>query len=137
LKISVNFDIPILDEGHASYEDTSEVVDVIVESDTLLIIDAHVHNTSDSAPELMESSVSSQIFRYSFVIPLIKDEIDHETVDSSVVISSGPSESPHVDYGFIIVPTESSSNESSKFLAMIQQMVSSASVFTGCLVFIL
>ena len=90
--ISVGSDTPILDEGHDSYESTSEVVDVIVESSTPLTVDVCAHETSDSAPELVESSVSSQIFWYSFATYLIKEEIDHETVDSSVV--AWPSESP-------------------------------------------
>ena len=83
--ISVSSDTPIFDESHASYEGTSEVVDAIVESGTPLTVDAHVHDTRDSAPELMKSSVSSQISRYLFAI-LIEDEIDHVTVDSSVVM---------------------------------------------------
>ena len=37
------------------------------------------------APELAESSVSSQISRYSFVTPLIEDDIEHETVDLNVI----------------------------------------------------
>jgi len=37
--ISVGSDTPILDEGHDSYESTSEVVDVIVESSTPLTVD--------------------------------------------------------------------------------------------------
>jgi len=45
---------------------------------------------------------------------LIEDDIEHETVDSSVITSSGPSESPRADYGFMIVLTDSSSGESSK-----------------------
>ena len=40
-------------------------------------------------PELVVSSVSSHISRYSFATPLIEDEIDHETVDSSDITSSG------------------------------------------------
>jgi len=56
---------------------------------------------------------------------LIKDEIDHEKVDSSVVTSSGPSESSRADYGFIVIHTDSSSSESSKFPAMIQQVITS------------
>ena len=36
----------------------------------------------------------------------------------------------------MIIPTESSSSDSSEFLAMIQQVVSSASAFTSCLEFI-
>jgi len=50
---------------------------------------------------------------------LIEDEIDHETVDSSVIISIGLSEPPRTDYDFMVVLTESSFNESSEFLAMI------------------
>ena len=34
---------------------------MIVEADTPLTIDAHIHDTSDFAPELVESSVSNQI----------------------------------------------------------------------------
>jgi len=96
-------------------------VDVIVESGAPVTVDAHVHDVSDSTPELLESCVSSQISTYSFVTPLIEDEIDHETTDSSIIISSGSSESLRANYGFMIVPTESSSSESSMFLAMIQQ----------------
>jgi len=47
---------------------------------------------------------------------LIEDEIAHETVDSNIVTSSGPSESPRGDYDFMIIPTESSSSESSEFI---------------------
>ena len=102
--------------SYASYEGTSEVVDAIVESGTPLTV---VHDTSDFVLELVQSSASSQISRYSFFTPLIKDEIDHKTVDSSVVTSSGPSESPRTDYDFMIVPTKSSSSESSEFFVII------------------
>jgi len=61
--ISVGSDILILDEDHASYESTSEVVDVIIKFSTPLTVDVHVHDTSDSTPKLVESSVSSQIHR--------------------------------------------------------------------------
>jgi len=67
---------------------------------------------------------------------LIKDEIDHEKVDSSVVTSSGPSESSRADYGFIVIHTDSSSSESSKFPAMIQQVITSVFSFTGYLEFV-
>ena len=89
---------------------------MIVEPGTPLTVDAHVHDTSDSVPELVGSSVSSQIFKYLFVTPLIEDEIDHETVDSNVVTFSGPSKSPRADYDFMIVPIESSSSESQSSL---------------------
>jgi len=52
-------DTPIVDEGHASYEGTSEIVDVIVESGTPLTVDTHVHDTNNVAHELVEYSVSS------------------------------------------------------------------------------
>ena len=81
---------------------TSEVVDAIVESGTLLIVDAYIHDINDS----------------------------------SAVTSSEPSESPCDDYVFMVIPTESSSSELSKFFAMIQRVVSSASSFIGFLEFI-
>ena len=87
-----------------------------------------------SLPELAESSVSSQISRYSFATPLIND-FEHETVDSNVVTFSGPSESSRAEYNFMVVPIDSSSSESPKFHAMIQQMISNASSFSTCLEF--
>jgi len=54
--ISVGSDTQILHERYASCESTS-VVDAIVESDTSLTINAHVHDNSDTAPESVESSV--------------------------------------------------------------------------------
>jgi len=48
---------------------TSKIAVAIVESGTPLTVDTHIHDTSDSAPELVESSISSQLFRYSFVTP--------------------------------------------------------------------
>ena len=54
---------------------------------------------------------------------MIENEIDHEIANSSVVISSGLSESPYADYDFMIVPTESSSSESSELFVMIQQVI--------------
>jgi len=66
---------------------------------------------------------------------LIEHEIDHETIDSSVITSSGPSKSSRDDYVFMVVPTESSSSESSEFLVMIQCVIFSAYSFTDCLEF--
>jgi len=43
-------------EGHASYEGTSEIADVIVESSTSL---TDVHDIRDYAPELIEFDISS------------------------------------------------------------------------------
>jgi len=45
----------IIDEDHASYKGTSEVVDVIVDYGTPLDVDTHAHDIS-------ESSVFNQIF---------------------------------------------------------------------------
>jgi len=50
---------------------------------------------------------------------LIEDEIEHDTVDSSVVTSSGPSEFSCADYDFMVVSINSSSRGSSEFLTMI------------------
>jgi len=85
--ILVGFNTLILDEGRVFYKGTSEVMDVIVESGTPLTVDVHVHDISNFVPELVESSTSSHISRYSFVTVLIEDEIDHKIVDSGVVTS--------------------------------------------------
>jgi len=66
----------IIDEGHASYEGTNEVVDAIVEPGTLLDVHAHAHDISGHAPELAKPSVTSYILRYSFVTLLIEDDIE-------------------------------------------------------------
>jgi len=58
---SVGIDTSIIEEDHASYEGTSEVVNVIVESDTPLDVDANAHEISEYVPELAIHSVSSQI----------------------------------------------------------------------------
>jgi len=124
----VGSDTPIIDKDHAFYEGISEVVDAIVESGTILDADTHAHDISEFAFELAESTVSSQISRYSFAIYLI-DDIEHKTVDSSVITSSGPFESPSAKYNFMVIPIDSSSSESPEFLVMIQQMISNAFSF--------
>ena len=48
--ISVDFNTPIIEEGHASYEDTSEIVNAIIESGTPLDVDAHAQDISESVP---------------------------------------------------------------------------------------
>ena len=58
---------------------------MIVESSTPLTVDAHVHDTSDFTLELVKSSVCNQISKYSFATLLIEEEIEHETVDSSIL----------------------------------------------------
>ena len=48
--ISIGSNTPIIDEGHASYEGTSEIVDAIF--GTPLDVDAHAHDISEFASEL-------------------------------------------------------------------------------------
>jgi len=110
--ISVGFDTLIVEEGYASYDGASEVVNVLVDFDTPLNVDTHAHDISESVPELEEFSVYSQIFRYLIVTPLIEDDIEHEIVNSSIVTFSGPSESPRVDFDFMVVPIDSFTSES-------------------------
>jgi len=50
--ISVGFDIPIIDGDYASYEGDSEVVDVKIESGTLLDVNAHAHDINELVPKL-------------------------------------------------------------------------------------
>ena len=59
------------------------------------------------------------------------DELFESNIPATVYIKSiGFS---CADYDFMVVPIESSSSESSEFLAMIQQVISNASSFIGCL----
>ena len=55
--------------------------------------------------------------------PLIEDDIEHEIINSNVVTSSGPFESSHAEYNFMIVSIDQSSSELPEFFTMIQQMV--------------
>jgi len=61
----------------------------------------------------------------------------YETVESNIpAIPSKSFEFHYVEYNFMVVPAELSSNESSEFLTMIQQMKSGVSSFSGCLEFV-
>jgi len=122
-------DTLILDEGHASYEGTSEAVDAIVESGKSFDVDVHAHDICESAPKLAESSVSSQISRYSFATSLIENDIEHETINSSAITFSGLSVSPRSEYSFMVIPIDSSSSGSPEFFTIIQQMISNAYSF--------
>jgi len=62
--------------------------------------------------------VSLVRFVGKYVTSLIKEKIDHYTVDSNVITFSGSSEFPRNGYDFMIIPTELSSSELSEFLAM-------------------
>jgi len=71
-----------------------------MESSTFIPDDIYVHedDTSDSEHILIESSMSTQIARYSLTTPMIENKIEHETVIFSVVISYKPLEFPCADY---------------------------------------
>ena len=73
-----------LDETHIHEENISDIQDALVESTTLIHddIDVSEDNTSDSEHVLVQSSVSVQVARCSLAIPIIEDEIEHETVDT-------------------------------------------------------
>jgi len=87
--ISVGFDTSIIDEVHMFYDNTSDDVDEIIES---------------NKPSILPSK--------SFELSC-------------------------AEYSFMVIPIDSSSSESPELLAMIQQMFSSVSSFTGHLEFIL
>ena len=70
---------------------------------------------------------------YSLVISMIKDEIEHETVDNSIVASSKPSEFSHTDCGYVVAHNFFSSSESVKLFTMIHQITPSVSSFSTCL----
>ena len=50
----------------------------------------------------MESSIHVQVAKYSLAIPMIEDEIEHETVDTSVVTCSNPLEFSRAGCGYVI-----------------------------------
>ena len=66
----------------------------------------------------------------------ISDDVD-EIVESNILVEpSKLFEFPCADYGVYGRPTKLSSSESSEFLVMIQQIISSVSLFTSCLEFV-
>ena len=52
-----------------------------------------------------------QVVRYSLVIPMIEDRIEHETFDTSVVTSSKPSEFFCANCDYVVTPNFSSSSK--------------------------
>ena len=66
-------------------------------------------------------------------IPMIEDEIEHETVDTSIITSSKPSEFSHADCGYAVAPYFSFSSESMIFFTIVHQVISSISSFSECL----
>ena len=79
--------ISILDEVHVSSKGTSDFVDALVKSGTHIPNNIYVpeDDTSDSEHVLIESSMPVQIARYSLATSMREDEIEHETVTTSVV----------------------------------------------------
>ena len=67
---------------------------------------------------------------------MIEVDIEHKTIDSNVVTSSGLSESSRADYDFMVIPIDSFSSELPELLIMIKQMVFSAASFSGSLEFV-
>ena len=61
------------------------------------------------------------------------DEIDESNI---LAVPSKSFEFLYADYGFMVVPTELSTSESSEFRVMIQQLISGISSFTSYLEFV-
>jgi len=62
--------------------------------------------------------------------------VDEIVEPNTTAVPSKSFEFSCAEYSFMVVPIDSSSSESSEFLVMIQQMVSSASSFNDILEFI-
>ena len=61
------------------------------------------------------------------------DVVDEIVESKMPTMPCNPFESPCTEDSFMVVPIDSFFSESSEFLAKIQQIVSSASSFSGCL----
>jgi len=90
---------PILNKVHVSSEGTSDVVDALMESSTPISHDIYVHedDTNDSKHVLVDSSMLVQVARNSLATPIMEDEIEYETVATSVITFNKSSESPLAD----------------------------------------
>ena len=80
-----------------SFEGTSDVVNALEYSIHIHDIYVHEDDTNDSEHVLVESSMPVQVTRYSLVIPMIEDRIEHEIVANSVITFSKLSKSPHAN----------------------------------------
>jgi len=105
-------DSKVIDDAHVPPKILSITKDISVSSDTPIFDETHVSSdsTSDDVNEIIDFNI--------------------------LAVSSKSIEIPHPEYAFMVVPTESYFSESPKFLAKIQQMVSSISSFFGCLEFV-
>jgi len=101
-------DSNVVEDVHVPFKIANIIEDISVVSDTLIIDE--IHMSFDSA----------------------SDDVDEIVEPNTPTMPSKPFKSPCAEYSFIIVPIDSSFNESPEFFAKTQQMVSSA-FFSGCL----
>jgi len=120
------------EEIHIHEESISDVQDTLAESSTHILDDINVseNDTSDLEHAIMESSMPIQVTRYSLVILMIEVEIEHVTVDTSIVTSSKPSEFSGADCGYVITLNFFSFSESVKFFIMVPQVTRIVSSFS-------
>jgi len=73
------------------------------------------------------------VARYSLSLPMIKDEIEHETVDNSIITSSKPYEFSCANCTYVVAPYFFPSSTIVKFFTMVHQVTLSVSSFSECL----
>ena len=98
-------DSKVVEDVHIPSKTTSIIKDISVDSDTLIIDEVHI--SSDS----------------------ISDGVDEIVEPNTPPVPSKSFKLPCSRYSFMVVPIDSSFSESLELLAMIHQMVSSASFF--------
>ena len=69
------------------------------------------------------------VARYSLIIPMIENGIEHETIDTSVITSNKSSEFSRADCGYMIALNFSIFSESAKLFTMVHQVTPSVSFF--------
>ena len=126
---------PTLDETHVYEESFRNIQDALVESRTLIHddIDVSEDDTSDFEHVLVKFTMSVQVARFSLAIPMIEDEIENETVDTSVVTSSKPYEFSRADCGYMVPSNFSSSSELVKFFSTVHEVTPSVFPYSECL----
>ena len=67
------------------------------------------------------------VAKYSLVISMIEDGIEHKTVYTSIITSSKPFKFSHADCDYLVAP------ESLKFFIMVHQVTPIVSSFSECL----
>jgi len=83
-------DSKVIEDVYVPSKIISVVEDMLVDSSTPILNEVHVssEDTSDFEYVLVESSIHVHVARYSLARPMIEDEIEYETVATSVVTSS-------------------------------------------------